>query len=202
MASPLEQLYATLGLGLPAAPTMPPIVPPATALPQRSPMISPEVAAALGLPFPTPLADELPQEDPLAALTPMGVAPSMPPPMMPPDFAAASQSAADTTAPLVYGYNPQPRPPLPSGIADAANPLYDAYRGAYGPPPALDPLAQLLGGPAPGASGLGPGLTPPWMGRGAMGYGGGPGRGDFASRFSHPIDRMAWLNALRGRRGF
>jgi hypothetical protein len=130
----------------------------------------------------------------------------------------------DSAAPTLFGYSPQPRPPLPGGIGtppeEGANDPFAQFRGAWGGGEESggtpqDLLSSLTGGQGamPGMPGETPpsrALTPPWMGGGSGGgsFGpnpaepDGPGQQMMRDRFPAAMQRLNWLRDLRTRRGY
>jgi len=74
-----------------------------------------------------------------------------PPPesaLVDPMLGVTNQFGMPATAPAQYGYNPQPRPPLPAPIAADEAGLYGPFRGIWEEMQAEpDPLAALLARP-------------------------------------------------------
>lgn len=117
---------------------------------------------------------------------------------------------AQTTAPAMYGYQPQPRPALPPRIADPAAELYgpfrDVWQGMQGQAE-QDPLAALMTPPPQEPQlGMGAPRTPglPWDDRDPFvaqpGTGGERvlrGRG-----YGRVLDRVNWLRGLRSAKGY
>jgi hypothetical protein len=68
--------------------------------------------------------------------------------MVDPMLGVTNQFGMPATAPAQYGYNPQPRPPLPAPIAADEAGLYGPFRGIWEEMQAEpDPLAALLARP-------------------------------------------------------
>jgi hypothetical protein len=247
---PVDEFLAGLGFAEPPDPLRTPLPPrPAAPAIGQSPMVDPATLAALGLPFPTAQGSEMPGSAPPTAVgdAPLGqesptggLSASQPGPSADLMAALGSQSPAadivtppgaqpsegatqDSAAPLLYGYQPQPRPALPGAIGtppeEGANDPFAQFRGVYGgdtgngKPSPDDLIAGLTGGDAslpgmPGEPPPGRALSPPWMGGGSGGgsFGPGPEPGPghqlMRDRFPGALQRLNWLRDLRTKRGY
>jgi hypothetical protein len=124
----------------------------------------------------------------------------------------------DSAAPTLFGYSPQPKPPLPTQIAGTeeapSNPIFDQFKDVFGGDQAEpDFLTQFMeeNQKLPGARGATPdsrSLIPPWMGGGSGGgsYGPGPTPSPagqmMRDRFPAALQRLNWLRDMRTRRGY
>lgn len=173
----------------------------------QSPYLPPWQSDAMGLPFPTSLmgggmpAGEVPasaEPDPMLGLTP--------------------SFGAEPTASAQYGYAPQPRPALPTGIQEGPDALYGPFRQVWeGLQQEPDPLLAMLAGkqqaPPPPQQVpaqqpmMSPTTTPqPWGPQPQDSFIAQPGDGGervlHGRGYGRVLDRVNWLRGLRAAKGF